>query len=143
MSISAEEFRAAVAAAATNTATAQATIAEQGARIERVLNAVAGQAVAIVVDRTCSGVRNQDPRLLRFLLPPLIRHYPASLHRAYVGPVNYVFYGIWAVATLILPRRVAGRFMLLRGSDWKAQLRRELGPEVSARLPDNLREGDG
>ena len=60
-----------------------------------------------------------------------------------VGPVNYVFYGIWAVATLILPRRVAGRFMLLRGSDWKAQLRRELGPEVSARLPDNLREGDG
>ena len=29
-------------------------------------------AVAIVVDRTCSGVRNQDPRLLRFLLPPLI-----------------------------------------------------------------------
>ena len=100
-------------------------------------------AVAIVVDRTCSGVRNQDPRLLRFLLPPLIRHYPASLHRAYVGPVNYVFYGIWAVATLILPRRVAGRFMLLRGSDWKAQLREELGPEVSARLPDNLREGDG
>ena len=100
-------------------------------------------AVAIIVDRTCSGVRNQDPRLLRFLLPPLIRHYPASLHKAYVGPVNYVFYGIWAVATLILPRRVAGRFMLLRGSDWKAQLRRELGPEVSARLPDNLREGDG
>ena len=45
-------------------------------------------AVAIIVDRTCSGVRNQDPRLLRFLLPPLIRHYPASLHRAYVGPVN-------------------------------------------------------
>ena len=79
------------------------------------------------------GVRNQDPRLLRFLLPPLIRHYPASLHKAYVGPVNYVFYGIWAVATLILPRRVAGRFMLLRGSDWKAQLRAELGPEVSAR----------
>merc|ERR1719409_1306025 len=37
-------------------------------------------AVAIIVDRTCSGVRNQDPRLLRFLLPPLIRHYPASLH---------------------------------------------------------------
>ena len=99
--------------------------------------------VAIIVDRTCSGVRNQDPRLLRFLLPPLIRHYPASLHRAYVGPVNYVFYGIWAVATLILPRRVAGRFMLLRGSDWKAQLRNELGPEVSARLPENLREGDG
>ena len=88
-------------------------------------------------------MRNQDPRLLRFLLPPLIRHYPASLHRAFVGPVNYVFYGIWAVATLLLPRRVAGRFMLLRGSDWKAQLRRELGPEVSARLPANLREGDG
>ena len=40
MSVTADEFRAAVAAAATNTATAQATIAEQGARIERVLTAV-------------------------------------------------------------------------------------------------------
>ena len=97
-------------------------------------------AVAIIVDRTCSGVRNQDPRLLRFLLPPLIRHYPASLHRAYVGPVNYVFYGIWAVATLILPRRVAGRFMLLRGSDWKAQLQARARAGVSGALPDNLRD---
>lgn len=40
MSVTPDEFRAAVAAAATNTATAQATIAEQGARIERVLTAV-------------------------------------------------------------------------------------------------------
>ena len=40
MSVSSEEFRAAVAAAATNTATAQATIAAQGARIERMLTAV-------------------------------------------------------------------------------------------------------
>lgn len=97
--------------------------------------------VAIIVDRTGSGVRNQDPRLLRFLLPPLIKHYPSSLQRAYVGPVNAVFYGIWAVATFILPRRVAGRFMLLRGADWKKQLRGELGAELSAKLPANLREG--
>ena len=40
MSVTPDEFRAAVAAAATNTATAQATIAAQGARIERVLTAV-------------------------------------------------------------------------------------------------------
>ena len=40
MSVTPDEFRAAVAAAATNSATAQATIAAQGARIERVLTAV-------------------------------------------------------------------------------------------------------
>ena len=67
--------------------------------------------------------------MLRFFLAAFDQTLPGvSTQSLRPGPVNYVFYGIWAVATLILPRRVAGRFMLLRGSDWKAQLRRELGP---------------
>ena len=62
MSISAEEFRTAVAAAATNTATAQATIAEQGARIERVLTAVE----AIISTQSTTGA------------PPASSHAPSA-----------------------------------------------------------------
>ena len=39
-------------------------------------------AISLVVDRTGSGLRNQDPTLLRALLPPLTRNYPYSLHKA-------------------------------------------------------------
>ena len=68
-------------------------------------------------------------------------HYPSALNCAYVGPVNGVFFAVWAVVKLLLPRRVTKRFVLLRGADWQAQLRDALGPEVAAALPENLREG--
>ena len=62
MSVTPDEFRAAVAAAATNTATAQATIAEQGARIERVLTAVE----AIISTQSTTGA------------PPASSHAPSA-----------------------------------------------------------------
>ena len=93
-------------------------------------------AVTLIVDRRGSGLRNQDPALLRALLPPLTRHFPYSLHMAYVAPINVVFWAIWAVARLALPRAVTQRFMLLSGDDWRAQLDEALGPVVAARLPD-------
>ena len=91
-------------------------------------------AVTLIVDRTGSGLRNQDPTLLRELLPALTRHFPYSLHRAYVAPVNIVFWAIWSVARVLLPTRVSERFTLLRGDDWQEQLANELGPIVSARV---------
>jgi len=114
-----------------------------GAASEAEANEASGRAagrgaITLIVDRQGSGLRNQDPALLRALLPPLTRHFPYSLHRAYVAPVNVVFYAIWKVARLVLPKAVTDRFTLLRGADWKQRLREELGPEVSARLPDNL-----
>ena len=38
--------------------------------------------VAIVVDRTGAGLKNQDPKLLRYLLPGLVEHYPSALRAA-------------------------------------------------------------
>ena len=71
--------------------------------------------VALIVDRRCSGLRNQDPALLRALLPALTKNFPYSLHTAYVAPINVVFYAIWAVARLVLPKAVTARFTLLTG----------------------------
>ena len=94
--------------------------------------------VSIIVDRTDSGLRNQDPVLLRYLLPPLITNFPFALHRAYVAPVNVVFYSIWTVVRYLLPAPIRRRFRLLSGRDWRRQLAEEVGPRVAARLPPNL-----
>ena len=97
--------------------------------------------VSIIVDRTGSGLRNQDPVLLRYLIPPLIKNFPFALHRAYVAPVNRVFWTIWRVVRYLLPPPIRSRFRLLTGADWRRQLAAEVGPRVAARLPGNLREG--
>ena len=94
------------------------------------------RAVSIIVDRTDAGLRNQDPALLKVLLPALTRHFPFSLHRAYVAPINTVFYLIWKVVQLLLPRRVTERFTLMGGDDWRVRLESELPPEVVERLRD-------
>ena len=73
--------------------------------------------------------------LLAVLLPALTRHYPYSLHRAYVAPVNVVFWAIWSVAKALLPAKVTERFTLLSGDDWREKLAEEIGePEVAERL---------
>ena len=92
-------------------------------------------AITIVVDRTGSGLRNQDPALLKELLPPLTRHFPYALHCAYIAPINVVFWAIWSVVKLVLPSRVTARFTLLRGDDWRETLAEKLGPSVAERLP--------
>ena len=98
--------------------------------------------VALIVDRTGSGLRNQDPTLLRALLPPLTRHFPYALHRAYVAPVNVVFRTIWKLVRLVLPRRVTERFELLSGDDWLESLTEELsetlGPTAAAAVAARL-----
>ena len=98
--------------------------------------------VALIVDRTGSGLRNQDPALLRALLPPLTKHFPYALHRAYVAPVNVVFRTIWKLVRLVLPRRVTERFKLLSGDDWLESLTEELsetlGPTAAAAVAARL-----
>ena len=80
--------------------------------------------------------------LLRRLLPALTRHYPYSLHRAYVAPVNVVFWAIWSVAKALLPAKVTERFTLLSGDDWREKLAEEIGePEVAERLRAHVAGG--
>ena len=105
--------------------------------------AAAGRgSIALIVDRTGSGLRNQDPTLLRALLPPLTKHFPYALHRAYVAPVNIVFRAIWKIVRLVLPRRVTERFKLLSGDDWLESLTEELsetlGPTAAAAVAARL-----
>ena len=109
----------------------------------RLHHAAAGRGcVALIVDRTGSGLRNQDPALLRALLPPLTKHFPYALHRAYVAPVNVVFRTIWKLVRLVLPRRVTERFKLLSGDDWLESLTEELsetlGPTAAAAVAARL-----
>ena len=98
--------------------------------------------IALIIDRTGSGLRNQDPTLIRALLPPLTKHFPYALHRAYVAPVNIVFRAIWKLVRLVLPRRVTERFKLLSGDDWLESLTEELsetlGPTAAAAVAARL-----
>ncbi len=82
--------------------------------------------VSLIVDRTGSSLRNQDPALLKELLPALTQNFPFSLHKAYVAPINVVFWAIWSVVRLVLPSRVTARFTLLSGDGWRAALTEEI-----------------
>ena len=82
-------------------------------------------AITIVVDRTGSGLRNQDPALLKELLPPLTRRFPYSLHCAPGLRVHRTE----LVLSMVLPSRV------LRGDDRREKLAEKLGPSVAERLP--------
>ena len=63
---------------------------------------------------------------LKELLPALTQNFPFSLHKAYVAPINVVFWAIWSVVRLVLPSRVTARFTLLSGDDWRAALTEEI-----------------
>ena len=107
------------------------------ARRERGVGDGPGGQVAVVIDRSRSGVRNQDPRLVADLLPCLLRHYPELLGRVYVAPINALFFGVWRVVRLFLREETVAKFALLRGKDWRARLQDALGPGVA--LPEHMR----
>lgn len=99
---------------------------------------VARGSVTLLIDWRDAGVRNMDIGVLRRLLPELARHYPNSLHRAYVAPVNSLFTAVWQVMRLLLPKRATDRFALISGGDWRAQLTGALGERVARRLPFDM-----
>ena len=73
------------------------------------------------------------------------QHFPYSLHRAYVAPINVVFWAIWRVVRLALPAWVTARFTLLSGEEWRTTLTDELretyGPAVTSAVALRLGRG--
>ncbi len=49
----------------------------------------------VIVDRIGSGLKNQDPALLKVLLPVIVEHYPEVVGYVYVAPISLVFNVIW------------------------------------------------
>lgn len=65
-----------------------------------------GGQFSLVVDRSSSGVRNQDPALAIAVLPALVQHYPGLLGEVIVAPVNAQWRLLGRLARrLALPRR--------------------------------------
>ena len=89
----------------------------------------------VLIDRVGSGLGNQDPGLLRVMVPLLQRHYPGVVGAVYVAPVNPVFYVVWAIASLLLEAETRERVHLLTG-DYSAALLEVLPPPcLPAGLP--------
>jgi len=94
----------------------------------------------LVVDRSSSGLRNQDPTLALAVLPTVQDHYPGLLGRVFIAPINPIFYVAWNVVKIFLKPATKQKFMLLQGRDWRSQLREAIGGDV--RLPASLVASD-
>ena len=111
------------------------------ARRERGVGDGPGGQVAVVIDRSRSGVRNQDPALAIAVLPALVQHYPGLLGEVIVAPVNGVFWAVWRVVSLFLGSETR-RFTFIRGARWREALLEAVGGDVE--LPEHMRPaGDG
>jgi hypothetical protein len=88
----------------------------------------------LVVDRVGSGLGNQDPGLLRVLVPLLRRHYPGLVGALYVAPVNPVFYVVWAIASLLLDAETRDSVRLLGGDYAPALLEVRPGAQCGSGL---------
>ncbi|EOD38646.1 hypothetical protein EMIHUDRAFT_224443 [Emiliania huxleyi CCMP1516] len=101
-----------------------------------------GGQFSLVVDRSSSGVRNQDPALAIAVLPALVQHYPGLLGEVIVAPVNGVFWAVWRVVSLFLAEETTRRFTFIRGARWREALLEAVGGDVE--LPEHMRPaGDG
>ena len=95
---------------------AEQTIAERGVAVGP------GGQFSLIVDRTKSSIRNQDPRLAIAVLPALTAHYPELLGSVYVAPINRIFWAVWRVVRLFLAPQTREKFVLIRGKDWRERL---------------------
>ena len=116
---------------AKNAAKAEKAIAEKG-----IARGPGGQ-FSLVVDRSSSGLRNQDPRLALSLLPECLEHFPDLLGTVYIAPATSVFTAVWSVLRQFLSERTAAKFVLIAGADWREQLREAVGDELA--LPAHMR----
>ena len=71
----------------------------------------------MLVDRIGSGLKNQDPALLRVLIPVLLNHYPYMTGAVYIAPSSGVFNVIWAVLKRLLTEDARKRFILINKSE--------------------------
>lgn len=96
-----------------------------------------GGQFSLVVDRSSSGRRNQDPKLALAVLPELMKHYPELLGNVYVAPVNAVFFAVWRVIKIFLAAQTKRKFVLIpAGPRWREELRERVGGDVE--LPSHL-----
>lgn len=56
----------------------------------------------------------QDPTVLRALAPVILDHYPDTIGRVIIAPVNTVLYVIWGLVSLILDDTTKSRMKLLK-----------------------------
>jgi hypothetical protein len=89
----------------------------------------------VLVDRIGSGLKNQDPALLRVLIPVILNHYPYSVGAVYVAPTSGVFNVIWSVLKLLLTPDAQKRFVLIDKKTLTATLKETIADDV---LPGNL-----
>ena len=87
----------------------------------------------VLVDRVGSGLANQDPGLLRDMLPVFQRHYPGLVGAVYIAPINLVFYVIWQIASLLIDSDLRSRIHLLT-SDYKIRLSEVRIPRSPSRV---------
>ena len=96
-----------------------------------------GGQFSLVVDRSSSGRRNQDPKLALAVLPELMEHYPELLGNVYVAPVNSLFFAVWRVIKIFLSAQTKRKFVLVPdGPRWREELRERVGGDVN--LPAHL-----
>ena len=96
-----------------------------------------GGQFSLVVDRSSSGRRNQDPKLALAVLPELMEHYPELLGNVYVAPVNSLFFAVWRVIKIFLAAETKRKFVLIpAGPRWREELRERVGDDVE--LPAQL-----
>ncbi|CAM9280692.1 unnamed protein product [Chrysoparadoxa australica] len=70
--------------------------------------------INLVLDRKGVAFKNQDPGLLRKVLPLVNKAYPEILNMCFVAPSNALFTCIWKVVSKLISTRTAGKFTLLR-----------------------------
>ncbi len=89
----------------------------------------------VLVDRIGSGLKNQDPALLRVLIPVILNHYPYTVGAVYVAPTSSVFNVIWSVLKLLLTADAQKRFVLINKGTLAETLKETIPDDV---LPENL-----
>ncbi len=109
----------------------------EGARLQRGVEEGPVGGFTLLVDRSTSGLVNQDPVLALKVLPTCLDHYPELLSSVLVAPINPIFWIAWRVVRVFLSDTTAAKFVLVRGSDWKAELAEAMGPAV--KLPASMR----
>lgn len=65
----------------------------------------------VIVERIGSGHKNQDPALLKVLLPTVLNHYPMYIGDVYIAPISTVFFIVWKLIQLILDDATKKRFV--------------------------------
>jgi len=102
---------------------------------EKVRRDTPDKQVVVLVDRVGSGLKNQDPTVLRAIAPLIANHFPQLIGRVDVAPVSPVLFIIWRIICLILDPAIVQVFNLVEGENWREKL---LETYAAKALPERL-----